>query len=133
METAEQRSRIMRAVKSRDTAPELAVRRLVHGKGYRFRLHRKDLPGNPDIVLSARRKVILVHGCFWHGHRCARGDRQPKTNRAYWALKITRNRKRDTRNRRMLRTAGWSVLVVWECQLKDATRLARRIDTFLQD
>src|SRR5205814_5907334 len=94
-ETPEQRSRIMRAVKGRDTAPEMTVRRIVHGMGYRYRLHRKDLPGKPDLVFPRDHKVIFVHGCFWHGHDCQRGARAPKMNADYWSTKIARNRNRD--------------------------------------
>ena len=94
---SEQRSRTMRAVKFRDTEPELTVRRLLHRMGYRFRLQRKDLPGKPDIVFGPRRKVIFVHGCFWHGHSCKRGSRMPKTNVEYWETKITRNVERHSR------------------------------------
>lgn len=122
----------MRAIKSRDTGPELAVRSLIHRNGYRFRLHRKELPGTPDIVFPSRRKVIFVHGCFWHGHKCKRGDRLPKTNTEYWTKKIQRNKSRDGKNRRTLQKDGWDVLVVWECQIKNHARLERRIKKFLQ-
>lgn len=132
METAEERSRIMRAVKGRDTGTEMAVRRMIHGMGYRYRLHRKDLPGKPDMVFPGRRKAIFIHGCFWHGHSCSRGDRVPKTNRDYWERKIRRNRERDQAARRALKDASWRVLVVWECELKAAARLARRISSFLE-
>lgn len=128
--TSEQRSRTMRAVKGKDTGPEMAVRRLVHGMGYRYRLHRKDLPGNPDLVFGPRRKVIFVHGCFWHGHRCKRGDRTPKENRDYWQKKIARNLKRDREHLKALKGAGWRVLVVWECEIKKAT-LASGLRRFL--
>ena len=94
--TSELRSRTMRAVKGRDTKPEMAVRRLLHRMGYRYRLHRKELPGRPDIVFGSRRKVIFVHGCFWHGHSCKRGNRLPKTNAEYWQTKIARNVERHT-------------------------------------
>jgi len=110
------RSAIMRAVKSKDTTPELVVRRLVHGMGYRYRLHAKDLPGKPDLVFPQRRKVILVNGCFWHGHSCQRGARQPKANAEYWRAKVQKNRVRDQKNEKALREAGWDVLTIWECQ-----------------
>lgn len=121
----------MAQVKSADTAPEIAVRRLVHRLGYRFRLHRRDLPGTPDLVLSRHRTVIFVHGCFWHQHRCRRGDRRPRANRAYWEAKLDRNVQRDARNRRRLRRLGWRVLTVWECQI-GTQRLHRRIRRFLE-
>src|ERR1039458_9544262 len=112
------RSAIMRSVKSRDTKPEMAIRRFVHSLGYRFRLHRKSLPGSPDLVFPRLRKVVFVHGCFWHGHTCARGDRTPKNNRDYWISKITRNRERDQLNRNLLQEQGWGVFIMWECMIK---------------
>ena len=132
MESPEVRRRTMQAVKSKDTAPELTVRRLVHGMGYRFRLHRKDLPGKPDIVLPGRRKVVFVHGCFWHGHSCPRGAREPKNNARYWRDKIDRNRTRDSSCLRQLETLGWKTLVIWECQLRSEARLTTRIRRFLR-
>lgn len=131
-ETREYRSRVMRAVKSRDTKPEMLVRRTVHGMGYRYRLHRKDLPGKPDLVFPARRKAILVHGCFWHGHDCARGARMPKSNRAYWERKISRNRERDARSQESLKRDGWRVMTIWECQMRDVKELKRRLHKFLE-
>ena len=126
-ETTEQRSRTMRAVKDRNTTPEVAVRSMVHRMGYRFRLHRKDLPGKPDLVLPRLKKVIFVHGCFWHGHNCARGARMPKTNIAYWQGKIGRNRERDGQHNVALKAAGWRVIIVWECELRNATKVERRL------
>jgi DNA mismatch endonuclease (patch repair protein) len=131
IETPETRSRIMRAVKDRDTGGEMLVRRLLHRMGYRYRLHRPDLPGKPDVAFSGRRKAIFVHGCFWHGHDCARGARAPKSNRDYWTAKITRNAARDVRNQARLQDMGWSVLTVWECELKDKETLAGRLRSFL--
>jgi DNA mismatch endonuclease, patch repair protein len=131
-ESVEDRSRIMRAVKSRDTGPELAVRRLLHAMGYRFRLHRSDLPGKPDIVLPGRQKVIFVHGCFWHGHSCARGAREPLNNASYWRAKIERNRTRDSACLLQLRAIGWKTLVIWECQLKGEARIKTRLRRFLR-
>lgn len=122
----------MRAVKSKDTAPELAVRRLVYALGYRFRLHRRDLPGKPDLVFYGRRKVIFVHGCFWHGHKCTRGAREPKSNTEYWHSKIARNRERDTQNTARLTALGWCVHIVWECELRDQAALAQRLRGFLE-
>ena len=125
--TSEQRSAVMRKVKGKDTSPELKVRRLLWGMGLRYRLHRRDLPGAPDIVLAGRRLAIFVHGCFWHGHDCARGARVPKQNRDYWTGKVGRNRERDVRNQAALKASGWAPMVVWECELKDAAALADRL------
>jgi DNA mismatch endonuclease (patch repair protein) len=123
----------MRAVKSGDTTPELVVRRLVHALGYRFRLHRRDLPGQPDLVFPRLGKVIQVHGCFWHRHACEAGQSTPASRRAYWNAKFARNVERDRRNLRKLRRLGWSVLVVWECQTRAAKReaLRQRLARFL--
>ncbi len=121
----------MRAVKGADTKPELAVRRMVHAMGYRFRLHREDLPGKPDIVFPRLRKVVFVHGCFWHGHGCVRGDRPPKANAEYWRNKIARNSARDKANLAALEANGWAVAVIWECELKEPNRVRRRLARFL--
>ena len=123
----------MRAVLDKDTKPEMKVRRLTHAMGFRYRLHVKDLPGKPDIVFPGRKKVIFVHGCFWHQHSCPRGDRIPKTRRDYWEKKLGNNKRRDRRHRDALRRQGWKSLVVWECQLKDLDKLARRIKKFLEE
>ena len=130
-ETAEQRSRIMRAVKGADTTPELAVRRLAHSMGYRFRLHRNDLPGKPDLTFPRLRKVIFVHGCFWHGHDCPRGARVPVQNRDYWTRKVARNVERDMSAQSALHCLGWKSLVVWECEIKEQDRLRRALRRFL--
>lgn len=126
-ETPEQRSRIMRAVRSCDTGPELAVRHLLCELGYRgYRTHRKDLPGSPDIAFGRRRKAIFVHGCFWHAHSCHRGSRIPQTNQRYWLSKIARNCARDKANIAKLASLGWAVFTVWECEVssdKMPTRL----------
>lgn len=127
----EVRSRTMRAIKSKDTSTELAVRRLVHGMGFRFRLHRRDLPGSPDLVFPTRRKIIFVHGCFWHGHDCKRGNRVPSTNTDYWLSKIARNRQRDDSVLAQLRDLGWHSYVVWECQLKEPEQLRAALLRFL--
>lgn len=127
----EERSRIMRSVKSRDTTPELLVRRLAHRMGYRFRLCRKDLPGCPDLVFPRLRKIIFVHGCFWHGHSCARGARVPKENRDYWLKKVSGNRARDEKSIQKLATAGWSVLIIWECDVCNESHLKIQIREFL--
>jgi DNA mismatch endonuclease (patch repair protein) len=120
----------MQAVKSKDTAPELLVRRLLYAHGYRYRLHSDDLPGRPDIVFAGRKKVIFINGCFWHGHDCARGSRVPKTNREYWTAKVARNRTRDVACQKDLESAGWRVLRVWECEISDE-QLLRRLRRFL--
>jgi DNA mismatch endonuclease (patch repair protein) len=126
-----ERSAIMRAVKSADTEPELKVRRLLWRAGYRYRLNARDLPGAPDIVFRQRKKAIFVHGCFWHGHDCARGARVPKANRAYWRDKIARNRVRDRKTAAALTALGWRALVVWECEMKDEAALKARLRAFL--
>ena len=131
-ETPEDRSRIMRAVKGRDTSPEMAVRRMVHAMGYRYRLYRKDLPGKPDLVFPSRKKVIFVNGCFWHGHDCTRGARMPKTNREYWEVKIKRNVERDRTTRKALKVQGWDALALWECELKDNGSVRLKITEFLE-
>ena len=125
--SAEKRSDVMRRVKGRDTSPELAVRRMLWRLGARYRLHRKDLPGHPDIVMPGRRLAVFVHGCFWHGHDCARGARVPKQNRAYWEAKVGRNRARDAANLERLQALGWRILTVWECELKDPAALEARL------
>ena len=128
----EKRSAVMRQVKGRDTRPELAVRRLIWRLGGRYRLNRADLPGKPDIVLAGRRLVVFVHGCFWHGHDCARGARVPKANRDYWVAKIGRNRMRDAAARERLTALGWRVETVWECELRDAPALEARVAGWLR-
>ncbi|MBR0847546.1 DNA mismatch endonuclease Vsr [Bradyrhizobium diazoefficiens] len=126
----ERRSEIMRSIRGKDTGPELALRRLLFGLGYRYRLHAKDLPGSPDLVFRAGRKVIFVHGCFWHGHHC-RAGRHPKTRPAYWRERFAKNQRRDIRNVRSLRRLGWSVLTVWECQLSNPLKVIARVQQFL--
>lgn len=117
--TPTQRSRIMASVGTKNTGPEVLVRSALHRLGYRFRLHRKDLPGRPDIVMPARRLILFVHGCYWHGHGCRKG-RLSKSNVAYWGPKIEENRARDARNVAALETLGWDVRVIWQCELKEA-------------
>lgn len=121
----------MRAVKSKNTAPEIIVRKLIYGLGYRYRLHGSHLPGQPDIVFSQRKKAIFIHGCFWHGHICKRGDRIPSTNSAYWISKIKKNKIRDNKTLTLLLEEGWSVLTIWECELKDKKALEHRVVNFL--
>jgi len=123
----EKRSAVMRAVKSRDTAPELVVRSAAHALGLRFRLRRDDLPGKPDLVFPSRRIALFVHGCFWHGHDCPRGARMPQTNRAYWQAKIGRNMARDTASAAALKELGWTPRTLWECETRDPVKLSRRI------
>jgi DNA mismatch endonuclease (patch repair protein) len=112
------RSAVMRRIKGRDTGPERTVRQVLTRLGARYRLHRADLPGRPDIVLPGRRLAVFVHGCFWHGHDCARGSRVPQARRDYWTAKIAGNRARDARNTEALAALGWRVETVWECELK---------------
>lgn len=122
----------MRAVKSTNTAPELLVRRLVSSMGYRYRLHRAELPGKPDLAFIGRRKAIFVHGCFWHGHDCTRGARVPRQNASYWIDKIERNRKRDLTHSSTLKRLGWESMVLWECELKDQAITRKRLRRFLE-
>lgn len=131
--TPAKRSAVMRAVKSADTAPERIVRRAVCALGFarRYRLNCAHLPGKPDLVFTALRKVVSVHGCFWHGHDCKRGARKPKDNRAYWSAKIAANRARDAAHTKELRAAGWRVLTLWECQMGDPQALSDRLSHFL--
>ena len=124
---AAERSAVMRAVKSRDTGPELMLRNMLRSMAPGYRLHRADLPGKPDIVYGPRRLAIFMHGCFWHGHDCKRGARPPKENAAYWRAKIARNRARDETNLAALASQGWRTLVVFECELKDKAALERRL------
>ncbi len=129
----EKRSAVMRRVKGRDTTPELKVRKALTALGARYRLNRKDLPGSPDIVMPGRRLALFVHGCFWHGHDCARGARTPKANRDYWVAKVARNRVRDAAAAHALAEQGWRVETLWECELKDPGLLNARLAGFLQE
>lgn len=128
--TKERRSFIMSQVGSKDTKPEMIVRRALHRLGYRYRLHRRDLPGSPDLVFVSRRKVIFVHGCFWHGHGCRWGQ-LPKSRSDYWKNKVETNRERDTRNLAALSERGWEALTVWQCELKQPQVMLDRIVAFL--
>jgi DNA mismatch endonuclease, patch repair protein len=130
-EAAAQRSATMRAVKSRDTGPEKTVRALLRGFAPHYRLNRRDLPGSPDIAYIGRKRVIFVHGCFWHGHDCPRGARAPKANADYWRAKIARNRARDEKNLAALAVRGFRALIVWECELKDRAATEDRLRAFL--
>ena len=126
-----ERSDIMRAVNSTNTAPERFVRQLLHRFGYRFRLHSRQLPGKPDIVFRARQKVVIVHGCFWHGHGCPRGTRVPKTNTESWRAKIEPNRLRDANVAAELSAAGWEIATVWECEIRNESLLTEILVSFL--
>jgi DNA mismatch endonuclease, patch repair protein len=125
-----QRSAVMRAVKSKNTTPEIKVRKLLHAAGYRFRLHRDDLPGKPDITFPGKRAVIFIHGCFWHQHPGCPHAARPSSNNEYWTRKLDRNVERDKRNIAALEESGWKVLVLWECQIKSAEHLTK-IERFL--
>ena len=129
----EVRSQIMARVKSKGMKPEMRVRRLLHGLGYRYRLHRKDLPGKPDLVFPSRRKVVFVNGCFWHNHEGCSRVRIPNTNREYWVAKLERNLQRDRRNVSLLEAQGWQVSVVWECQLRDLAATTDQLVAFLDE
>ena len=128
----EKRSAVMRAVKSKDTTPEMKVRRLLHRAGYRFRLHHKDLPGKPDLVFPGKRAAILIHGCFWHQHPSCRHADRPSSNNPYWDKKLNRNVERDKANVSALEEKGWRVLVLWECEIRNSDPLWM-IKTFLDD
>jgi DNA mismatch endonuclease (patch repair protein) len=128
--TPEQRRRIMQAVKPKNTIPELVVRKLLHAMGYRFRLHRIDLPGTPDIVLPKYRKVIFVHGCFWHRHGCRKGQ-LPKSRLDYWRPKLEKNVARDRTKLEQLRSLGWEALVVWQCETPDRDALRVKLQEFV--
>lgn len=130
--TAQQRSACMRAVRGKNTTPEILVRQAAHSLGYRYALHRENLPGKPDLVFVSRRKIVFVHGCFWHFHSCTHGKVSPVSNMSYWHIKRERNRTRDKQNLRALRAANWNVFVVWECWTRDTHRLRERLANFLE-
>ncbi|WP_342453011.1 very short patch repair endonuclease [Pararoseomonas indoligenes] len=125
------RRAVMRANKAKNTKPEIVVRRMLHAMGYRFRLHRRDLPGTPDIVFPGRRKAIQVHGCFWHQHEGCRRATLPATRREFWVPKLARNKQRDADAEARLRALGWKVINVWECELQDLGRLEAKLQSFL--
>jgi DNA mismatch endonuclease (patch repair protein) len=131
--TPKERSEIMGRVRSKNSRPELAVRNVVFALGYRYRLHARALPGCPDLVFRPRRKVIFVHGCFWHRHHNCALARMPKSRVDFWTKKLEGNRNRDRRNKRALAREGWKVLTIWECQLRDAARVEARIRRFLDE
>ncbi|MEO5972294.1 MAG: DNA mismatch endonuclease Vsr [Sphingomicrobium sp.] len=127
-----QRSKIMSSVGTKDTGPEMRLRRVLHSAGFRYRLHPKNLPGRPDIVFPARRKVIFVHGCFWHAHGCTKG-RPPKSKAEYWGPKLAANKDRDVRRIHQLRELGWRSLTVWQCELADPVAVLQRVQKFLDN
>jgi DNA mismatch endonuclease (patch repair protein) len=128
----ERRSANMRAVRSRNTQPEVRVRQIAYALGYRFRLHFRKLPGKPDIAFPGRRKAVFVHGCFWHRHKGCRRAGIPKSNRAFWRAKLARNASRDAEELAAIRKQGWRALVIWECEIKNERRLAARLRRFLR-
>lgn len=128
----ERRSANMRNIRSKHTLPEMAVRRLVHGMGFRYRLHAPTLPGKPDLVLPALRKIIEVRGCFWHQHKGCIDSHIPKSRMEYWGPKLARTKERDKKNERALRRQGWEVLTLWECELTDTATISHRVSTFLK-
>lgn len=128
--TAEQRRYIMQSVRSKDTGPEIIVRRVAHALGYRFRLHRRDLPGTPDLVFPSRKKAVYVHGCFWHGHGCSKG-RLPKSRPEFWIPKIERNKERDSEAIAAMEAMGWETLTLWQCATKDRDAVAKALVDFL--
>ena len=130
--TPAKRSMIMARIRSKNTMPELAVRRAATELGYRYRLHAKHLPGKPDLVFPGRKGVVFVHGCFWHGHRCERA-KLPSSNTDFWREKIGKNKLRDRRTKRRLTAEGWKVLTVWQCQIKNKDRLAEKLTDFLEE
>ena len=131
--TPAQRSWNMSRIKGKDTKPELLLRKLLFSLGFRYRVNYPALPGKPDIVFPKRKKVIFVHGCFWHRHNCQTGKKEPKSNTAYWIPKFERNKKRDNGNKKELLSTGWKVMEIWECELKDQLNLTNRIKSFLED
>ena len=126
------RSANMRAVRSQDTRPEICVRQVAHALGYRFRLHRSELPGKPDVAFIKKRKAIFVHGCFWHQHKGCKRASMPQSNVSFWSTKLARNVARDADQLRSLKAVGWTALVVWECETKDKLKLAKRLSRFLK-
>ena len=130
--TPEQRQRCMASISGKNTKPELIVRKLLYSLGYRYRLHSSSLPGKPDLVFPGKRKVIFIHGCFWHRHDCKKGNSMPSKNSDFWQKKLTNNASRDNRNISELKKLGWEVLVIWECQIKDLQLLVLNLHSYLQ-
>lgn len=131
--TKKQRSFNMSQIRGKDTKPEMIVRRLIHSLGYRYRLHIRNLPGCPDLVFTSRKKVIFVHGCFWHRHNCKYGKVTPKTRKEFWQTKLQGNKERDLKNRKKLTKLGWKTLTVWECQIRNYEKITARIINFLEE
>jgi DNA mismatch endonuclease, patch repair protein len=131
--TTAERSALMSRVRSKDSGPEMVVRRIVHRMGFRYRLHTAGLPGTPDLVFASRKKIVFVHGCFWHGHSCRSGRNRPASHTTYWDAKLERNVVRDRANAAKLRRLGWRVFSVWECQVREQERLAGRLRSFLEN
>lgn len=129
--TRSQRSRTMARIKSKNTVPEIFVRKIIFRLGFRYRIHQRRLPGNPDIAFASKKKVIFVHGCFWHSHKNCKKSTSPKSNTAYWIQKLKENTARDLYVKKQYKSMGWSLLVIWECQLDDPQRLETRINKFL--
>lgn len=129
--TPVQRSELMSRIRAKDTTPEMIVRRLAHGLGFRYRLHVSTLPGKPDLVFPSRQKVIFIHGCYWHRHRCRKGKSLPATHQEFWVEKFKNNVKRDRQHNKMLVAAGWETLVIWECETKDIQALKSVLLNFL--
>lgn len=129
--SSEKRSSIMSNIRSKNTSPEIQVRKLIFSMGYRYRLHRKDLPGCPDIVFPGRKKVIFIHGCFWHGHQNCKASTLPETHKEFWKNKINSNQERDGKNINELENLNWKVLVVWQCEIKNISYIAEKINSFL--
>lgn len=127
----EPRRRVMAAIRGRDTGPEIAVRRMLHAMGYRYRVHRRDLPGRPDVTFPSRRKIVFVHGCFWHQHSGCRAAKVPRTRTQYWGPKLAKNMDRDRRNLEALANSGWAVTIVWECELAHPEGVVARLANFL--
>ena len=131
--TPEKRSEIMSRVRDRNTKPEMTVRRLLHGLGYRYRLHRRDLPGTPDIAFMGRKKAVFVHGCFWHRHEGCNKASTPKTRVKFWKTKFDENKRRDERKLSALKELGWKTMVVWECEIKDLEGIDAKVTEFLEE
>lgn len=129
--TPEARSERMSRVHAKDTKPEMKLRKLIHGMGFRYRLHRKELPGKPDLVFPGRKSIIFMHGCFWHRHEDCGLARLPKSKQAFWCAKLEANKARDQKNISTLKAAGWRILVIWECQLRDEDRVRQVVKEFL--